>query len=102
MPLNKLLLVFLKLYVTICNVFPNLYIWYNFLNDLILKILKNHPISYPIALALMVVLLILVKSDERFHTVSAVYICNAIGVPKAADDVKKMFAYNLDEIPFKD
>ena len=48
------------------------------------------------------VLLILVKSDERFHTVSAVYICNAIGVPKAADDVKKMFAYNLDEIPFKD
>jgi len=45
-------------------------------------ILKNHPISYPIALVLMVVLLILVKSDE--------------------DDAKKVFTYNLDEIPFKD
>ena len=41
------------------------------------------------------------KRDERFHTVSAVYICSAIGVPKAADDAKKVFVYKLDEIPFK-
>ena len=41
------------------------------------------------------------KRDERFHTVSAVYICNAIGAPKAADDAKKVFVYKLDEIPFE-
>lgn len=41
------------------------------------------------------------KRDERFHTVSAVYICNATGVPKAADDAKKVFVYKLDEIPFE-
>lgn len=41
------------------------------------------------------------KRDERFHTVSAVYICNARGIPKAADDAKKVFVYKLDEIPFE-
>jgi 8-oxo-dGTP diphosphatase len=37
--------------------------------------------------------------DERFHTVSAVYICKATGTPKAADDAKKVFLYSLDTIP---
>ena len=37
--------------------------------------------------------------DERFHTVSAVYICKAIGTPKAADDAKEVFIYKIDDIP---
>ncbi len=39
--------------------------------------------------------------DERFHTVSAVYICKAIGTPKAADDAKKVFIYSLDNLPLQ-
>ncbi len=39
------------------------------------------------------------KRDSRFHTVSAVYICNAIGEPKAADDAKEVFIYHPKEIP---
>ena len=38
--------------------------------------------------------------DPRFHTASAVYICKAVGTPKAADDAKEVFIYRLDEIPF--
>ncbi len=41
------------------------------------------------------------KRDKRFHTVSAVYICNAIGVPKAADDAKKVFVYKLEDLPLE-
>ncbi len=37
--------------------------------------------------------------DERFHTVSAVYVCHAQGIPKAADDAKKVFIYTIDNIP---
>lgn len=39
------------------------------------------------------------KRDSRFHCVSAVYICKAIGTAIAADDAKKVFIYKLDEIP---
>lgn len=37
--------------------------------------------------------------DKRLHCASCVYICNAIGIPKAADDAKKVFVYKKDEIP---
>ncbi len=37
--------------------------------------------------------------DERFHTASIVYICKASGVPKAADDAKKVFIYQDVDIP---
>ncbi len=37
--------------------------------------------------------------DERFHTVSAVYICRAVGTPKAADDAKEVFVYSIEDIP---
>lgn len=40
------------------------------------------------------------KRDPRFHTVTAVYICKSYGIPKAADDAKEVYIYNLDEIPF--
>jgi len=39
--------------------------------------------------------------DERFHTASVVYICKAIGTPKAADDAKKVFVFKEDEIPLE-
>jgi 8-oxo-dGTP diphosphatase len=39
--------------------------------------------------------------DERFHTVSAVYICRAVGTPKAADDAKRVFIYTMDNLPFE-
>lgn len=39
------------------------------------------------------------KRDNRFHSISAVYVCNAIGNPKAADDAKDVFVYKKDEIP---
>jgi 8-oxo-dGTP diphosphatase len=39
--------------------------------------------------------------DERFHTVSAVYICKATGKPQAADDAKKVFIYTLDNLPIE-
>lgn len=41
------------------------------------------------------------KRDPRFHTASAVYLCEAKGKPKAADDAKNVFVYKLDEIPFE-
>ncbi|PLY09904.1 MAG: NUDIX hydrolase [Arcobacter sp.] len=39
------------------------------------------------------------KRDERFHTVSLVYICKAYGEPLAQDDAKDVFIYKKDEIP---
>ncbi len=39
------------------------------------------------------------KRDPRFHTVSAVYVCEAFGTPIARDDAKEVFIYKLDEIP---
>jgi len=39
--------------------------------------------------------------DERFHTVSAVYVCKAYGKPKAADDAKKVFIYKTSQVPLK-
>ena len=41
------------------------------------------------------------KRDERFHTVSVVYVCKAYGNPIAQDDAKEVYVYNLDEIPFE-
>jgi 8-oxo-dGTP diphosphatase len=38
--------------------------------------------------------------DPRFHTASAIYICKAIGTPKAADDAKSIYLFKPDEIPF--
>ena len=40
------------------------------------------------------------KRDERFHTVSVVYICKAFQKPKAADDAKEAMVVKLEEIPF--
>jgi 8-oxo-dGTP diphosphatase len=37
--------------------------------------------------------------DPRFHTASVVYICKAYGMPKAADDAKKVFVYGVEELP---
>lgn len=37
--------------------------------------------------------------DPRFHTVSVVYVCKAYGMPKACDDAKEVYIFNLDEIP---
>ena len=41
------------------------------------------------------------KRDDRFHTVSVVYICKAYGTPIAQDDAKEVFVYKIDEIPFE-
>ncbi|MCT7535805.1 NUDIX hydrolase [Aliarcobacter cryaerophilus] len=40
------------------------------------------------------------KRDDRFHTVSVVYICKGYGTPIAQDDAKEVFVYKIDEIPF--
>ena len=39
--------------------------------------------------------------DPRFHTASAVYICEAKGKPKALDDAKEVFVYQPKEIPLE-
>lgn len=39
--------------------------------------------------------------DSRFHTVSCVYICQASGEPKGADDAKTAKVYRLEEIPLE-
>ncbi len=39
--------------------------------------------------------------DERFHTVSAVYVCRAEAMPVAADDAKKAYVYALDDLPME-
>lgn len=41
------------------------------------------------------------KRDERFHTVSIVYVCKAVGVPKADDDAKEVYIFKNDEIPLE-
>jgi 8-oxo-dGTP diphosphatase len=37
--------------------------------------------------------------DTRGHTVTAVYVAEATGIPKAADDAKNCSLFNLDELP---
>lgn len=37
--------------------------------------------------------------DQRFHTVSIVYVCKAYGLPKGADDAKEAFVYSLNDLP---
>ncbi|GAB6142314.1 NUDIX hydrolase [Methylosoma difficile] len=39
------------------------------------------------------------RRDERGHTVTAVYVAEANGMPKAADDAKNCQAFRLDELP---
>lgn len=39
------------------------------------------------------------KRDQRFHTVSIVYVCKAYGIPKGDDDAKEAFVYALDDLP---
>lgn len=39
------------------------------------------------------------KRDARFHTVSAVYVCQAKGEPKGLDDAKEAKVYALEDIP---
>jgi 8-oxo-dGTP diphosphatase len=37
--------------------------------------------------------------DKRFHTATAVYIAKAFDIPKAGDDAKEAYIYELDKIP---
>ena len=37
--------------------------------------------------------------DPRGHTVTAVYVCEASGIPKAADDAKTLSVVTLDTLP---
>jgi len=39
------------------------------------------------------------KRDSRGHTVSLVYIADAQGEPKAADDAKNLQVYNISQLP---
>ena len=39
--------------------------------------------------------------DKRFHCASCVFVCNAYGKPKAADDAKDVYIYTLEDIPFE-
>ncbi len=39
------------------------------------------------------------KRDERGHTVTAVYIAEATGMPRAADDAKNFGLYMFDNLP---
>jgi len=39
------------------------------------------------------------KRDARFHTVSIVYVCKAVGIPIANDDAKRVFLYKFGDIP---
>ncbi len=39
------------------------------------------------------------KRDSRMHTVSAVYIAEATGLPKAADDAANVKAFAINELP---
>ena len=41
------------------------------------------------------------KRDPRFHTASAVFLCKAKGQPKACDDAKQCYVFELDKIPFE-
>ena len=40
--------------------------------------------------------------DPRFHVVSVVYICKAMGLPKASSDAKEVKVYKLEEIPLNE
>lgn len=37
--------------------------------------------------------------DQRFHTVSIVYVCKAYGIPKGDDDAREAYVYSIDELP---
>lgn len=39
------------------------------------------------------------KRDERGHTVTAVYVAEATGLPQAADDAKNLAIFELDSLP---
>ncbi|MEJ5173403.1 MAG: NUDIX hydrolase [Hydrogenothermaceae bacterium] len=39
--------------------------------------------------------------DPRFHTVSIVFVCKAVGEPEGKDDAKKADIYKLEDIPFE-
>jgi 8-oxo-dGTP diphosphatase len=39
------------------------------------------------------------KRDSRMHTVSAVYIAEATGTPKAADDAANVKSFSLNDLP---
>ncbi|MDH5599715.1 MAG: NUDIX hydrolase [Gammaproteobacteria bacterium] len=39
------------------------------------------------------------KRDDRGHTVTAVYVAEAKGVPQAADDAKNLAVFTLDNLP---
>ena len=39
------------------------------------------------------------KRDNRGHTVTAVYVAEATGEPKAADDAKTVAIFNIDNLP---
>lgn len=41
------------------------------------------------------------KRDERFHTVSIVYVCKAYGEPIAQDDAKEVFVFEKENIPLE-
>jgi 8-oxo-dGTP diphosphatase len=41
------------------------------------------------------------RRDPRFHTASAVFICEATGVPKGGDDAKRAWIIPLEEIPWE-
>lgn len=39
------------------------------------------------------------KRDDRGHTVTAVYVAEATGEPKAADDAKTLAIFDIDKLP---
>lgn len=39
------------------------------------------------------------KRDDRGHTVTAVYVAEATGEPKAADDAKTLAVFDIDNLP---
>jgi 8-oxo-dGTP diphosphatase len=39
------------------------------------------------------------KRDDRGHTITAVYVAEATGEPKAVDDAKNLAVFNLDNLP---
>lgn len=41
------------------------------------------------------------KRDDRGHTVTAVYVAEATGEPKAADDAKNLAVFDLNNLPDK-
>jgi 8-oxo-dGTP diphosphatase len=39
------------------------------------------------------------KRDSRFHVVSLVYICQAVGIPQGSDDAKEAYIYKIEDLP---